>query len=1021
MSLSPKYTFLSWFRQGMATYIEQPDDPATAGTIPELTFGIELTEAAGQSENITQTMPLVTPQNIVGIREEAIIKTTPLAATLTHPASHVASIEFYDEDFPWRYTPAAPLNNKLRPWVWLMVLEEGEYTIVHHSNKPLAHVMLPATLPNGNPNPALQIPPDDAWAWAHVQVNQALDTSTVDAQTALQQALEENPDTAFARIISPRQLQSNTQYRAFLVPYFEQGRRAGLGEDPSAVPVLQAAWAANDLDGASKEFPFYYQWEFTTSSDKDFETLARKLAPRELDNVPFLTMNVEQTLAHFNQAITTNDATKVVELESALIPVGKNASPWPATDSKADADVETAISNQLNPVIDTSTSTNLTNVGSANMQEDIVVNVPPAYGKWYLDAPAWQSLNGTIDENNAGWIHQLNTDVRARALAGLGVQVIRKHQEEFMKEAWGQIGEVIEANKKINQGLLAREASYQLHQKLNNASLDTTIAITGNLHQKVVYQDGAGQLASMKKEIKHSNMSKAPTDSAFSKLRRPSSKQIKKLTQQASQSLTSLKPNKEFLVHINELSKEEINGAANKPLPYIVNQSMPNQGGTTTSNIGNTAVDGLVNHVATMGAVPVGAAALSTQETALQQATNPLFAINRRLLKQLKVDNSSNQDGVVLTTPSQDHIQPIMAAPEIKHPLYNYLKTIGQHFILPDLKSYGDNFVGILDVNQSFVEKFLVGANHEMGRELLWRGYPTDQRGTYFRQFWNVKDHIQVGQGQVPYKDITPIHTWDKNSPLGSHRTTGYPSNPLVLIVKGELIRANPDLVIYAHQAINNPTHANNTGGTVDLSTRNLDSTATRSLKKPSSLSKKTLRENPSLSKKASSRVVPRKTLSSTTLSSTQVTNSSNTLSTGTTSTPKKILNPTEDASSIKYPIFRAELAPDVVALGFDLDVATAKGDANNAGWYFMFKERPGKIKLGMDEGGTAPSQLNSINDLHWQHMPSTLSGVTYVAPNQSLNFASGAAVLASNAAELATHLYQAPLLLGIHATRLLP
>ena len=31
--------------------------------------------------------------------------------------------------------------------------------------------------------------------------------------------------------------------------------------------------------------------------------------------------------------------------------------------------------------------------------------------------------------------------------------------------------------------------------------------------------------------------------------------------------------------------------------------------------------------------------------------------------------------------------------------------------------------------DNSFVEAFLVGLNHEMGRELLWRGYPTDQRG----------------------------------------------------------------------------------------------------------------------------------------------------------------------------------------------------------------------------------------------------------------------------------------------------
>ena len=32
----------------------------------------------------------------------------------------------------------------------------------------------------------------------------------------------------------------------------------------------------------------------------------------------------------------------------------------------------------------------------------------------------------------------------------------------------------------------------------------------------------------------------------------------------------------------------------------------------------------------------------------------------------------------------------------------------------------------------------MVGLNHEFARELLWREYPTDQRGSYFRQFWDV-------------------------------------------------------------------------------------------------------------------------------------------------------------------------------------------------------------------------------------------------------------------------------------------
>ena len=34
----------------------------------------------------------------------------------------------------------------------------------------------------------------------------------------------------------------------------------------------------------------------------------------------------------------------------------------------------------------------------------------------------------------------------------------------------------------------------------------------------------------------------------------------------------------------------------------------------------------------------------------------------------------------------------------------------------------------------------MVGLNHEFARELLWREFPTDQRGSYFRQFWDPSE-----------------------------------------------------------------------------------------------------------------------------------------------------------------------------------------------------------------------------------------------------------------------------------------
>jgi hypothetical protein len=87
-----------------------------------------------------------------------------------------------------------------------------------------------------------------------------------------------------------------------------------------------------------------------------------------------------------------------------------------------------------------------------------------------------------------------------------------------------------------------------------------------------------------------------------------------------------------------------------------------------------------------------------------------------------------------------------------------------------------------------------VGLNAEMGRELLWRGYPTDQRGTYFQRFWDTAGAAQ------PADDIPPIHQW-KDLALGAN-ALGSGGDRLVLLIRGELLRRYPNTVIYAVKGV---------------------------------------------------------------------------------------------------------------------------------------------------------------------------------------------------------------------------
>ena len=97
----------------------------------------------------------------------------------------------------------------------------------------------------------------------------------------------------------------------------------------------------------------------------------------------------------------------------------------------------------------------------------------------------------------------------------------------------------------------------------------------------------------------------------------------------------------------------------------------------------------------------------------------------------------------------------------------------------------------------------MVGLNHEMARELLWREYPTDQRGTYFRQFWDLARRVPAPATDAEreaLKDIDAIHSWPRGEaargrPRARQVEARHGSS---CSSAGELLKRYPDAVIYA-------------------------------------------------------------------------------------------------------------------------------------------------------------------------------------------------------------------------------
>ena len=155
---------------------------------------------------------------------------------------------------------------------------------------------------------------------------------------------------------------------------------------------------------------------------------------------------------------------------------------------------------------------------------------------------------------------------------------------------------------------------------------------------------------------------------------------------------------------------------------------------------------------------------LASGRTAMIRAIDPRSSFPRRLaglveLPQLKLDEP-------------EAIVDAMAHPDFEDATYAYLRDISKELLIPNLHLIPPNTISLLETNPMFIESYMVGLNHEMGRELLWREYPTDLRGSYFRQFWEVKgiSNPDTPADAEQLKDITKIHAWPSASPLGAHK-----------------------------------------------------------------------------------------------------------------------------------------------------------------------------------------------------------------------------------------------------------
>jgi hypothetical protein len=433
------------------------------------------------------------------------------------------------------------------------------------------------------------------------------------------------------------------------------------------------------------------------------------------------------------------------------------------------------------------------------------------------------------------WIDELNLDPRHRSAAALGTEVVQAEQEALMAAAWEQLGEAEAINQRLRQAQLSRAVNERYHTKaFARFTPDALVRVVALAQSRFTVADPQAGPAPLlfSQRLARSFVPRSAVSPEVRKLSRPRGAFNRRYARAGDSGTRTLFTffNKPVLTSAfgmpaavrGEVGVDRVSDAvaamlgANgflwvlEPVPHWERPSVGFSEMVQTCRFARLSPGGLAagspaavpagfpeaarahqEYLAGLFATPIeqdSRSVLDAQVTASALASLiPAATVGRAVLNGIHIESPAAHTG--------DELEPVMDAPLFPQPMYAALRDRSPEYVFPGLDHVPPDTVQLLQTNNSFIEAFMVGLNSEFGRELLWRGYPTDQRGTSFRQFWDASSADAGARSGIP-----PIHAWGIQ-PLGAN-TPGAGSDQLVLLLRGELLRRYPGMVIYAVKAV---------------------------------------------------------------------------------------------------------------------------------------------------------------------------------------------------------------------------
>ncbi len=758
--------FLPWVRQGLAAGVRAEDDLASG--LPGRASADVTLEVNSQPVNVP--VHLYSAGDVTALDPDQIVRTDPPANVMGFEPNYFPLVEFDRPDLPWLFTPAAATTrNRLRPWLVLAVIREQDGVTF----EPGAAGALPVVRIEPPARPVDELPDlADSWAWAHAQV-------LADGGEDLGLALSADSDLNLSRLLCPRRLAPNTRYLACVVPAFETGRKAGLGLTVADADPLAPAWSLADAAPTTIILPVYYHWRFGTAERGDFESLVRRLRGRPLPPA-------------VGTRIMSVEGLGFALPDLGLVRMGGVL----RTPNTRLGMVPDDFKESLRTLVNLPAAQRADPQSTPSGEDPLVA--PPIYGRFHARQQAVAP-----DGGQPRWLRRVNLDPRYRVAAGLGTRIVQELQDELMASAWQQLTDIEEANQLRIQAQFAVEVGRKIHQKhLQPLSTDRIYQVVGPLRSRVRLSPHT-----LETVLAAQRVTPGATSNAMRRVARPQGPVLRraglkvKTAGQPTKGTVFLRlagggaavpwaPDLDGMT-LRAKVDEEVARLYSAAASRIFSPARTKAEALYTSARRMADYLGQVQRLSLEGVVLHRNAAdtetaFDGVRTTLLQRLDPTVTVPARARQRLR-----GTDGNPVS--AEDAVDPAapMPHPKFQRPMYESIAALSQDLLMPGLSKVPQDTVTLAETDPRFVEAFMIGLNHEMSRELLWRRYPTDQRGTYFGRFWDSS-----GIPGAPGDQLAPLHEWKPEYRLGENVLGGRGGGRLVLLIRGELLRRYPGAII---------------------------------------------------------------------------------------------------------------------------------------------------------------------------------------------------------------------------------